>query len=612
MMKMKKTNILKALLGLFALTLIFCMNTKKTLANEEDEIKTGFKVIYEKNYVEPGSIDSKEYSYYANEAIKSYWLSFSSDFLYESLTEQEKKCWSYFEDSLVSIIEGTDDVSSVEYSEPIVIVSSASQDEEEKKVYDFLLKFKLNHPQFYFLSNVMSISMSKIGDETGIYPSLNIYSDFVKGNDRKNATQKFKSQIDNWLEEINGQKTLHEDIEQRAVKTLCDNTSYEFGTFDQSAYSLVCEGKTVCAGYSATLNMLLNASGIECITVTSSNHAWNIANIHDVWYCVDATNVDYSKANGIYRSQFYNKSNNTFRGYGNSWEPSLLWNNIPDTKYDFCCKQWNVLDSQYIKKDSLTYFILNNNKNIDGNKVMAVNVPNEKVNSIPDELEYDSEKYIVINSSAEEIIEGWKYDGTGYKYQNADGTYPKSSWKMIDGKWYYFDASGYRITGWIKLGTTWYYMDSNGIMQANKWINGTYYVKSNGAMAVSEWVDNGKYYVDANGNYVPGKTQVKEGWKQDGTGYWYQNADGTYPKNSWKKIGGNWYYFNASGYRTTGWQKVGSIWYYMDSNGVMQANKWISGTYYVKSNGAMAVSEWVDNNRYYVDANGRWVKGATH
>ena len=110
---------------------------------------------------------------------------------------------------------------------------------------------------------------------------------------------------------------------------------------------------------------------------------------------------------------------------------------------------------------------------------------------------------------------------------------------------------------------------------------------------------------------VPGKTPLKEGWKQDGTGYWYQNADGTYPKNSWKKIDGNWYYFNASGYRTTGWQKVGKNWYYMNSNGVMAANRWVDGVYYVKSSGAMAVSEWVDNNRYYVGADGKWVKGAT-
>ena len=200
---------------------------------------------------------------------------------------------------------------------------------------------------------------------------------------------------------------------------------------------------------------------------------------------------------------------------------------------------------------------------------------------------------------------------SGYGGSSGGITSNKPGWKQIEGNWYYFDENGCKTTGWQKVGTSWYYMDSNGVMAKNCWINGTYYVKSNGAMAADEWVDNGKYYVDANGRYVSGKTQVTEGWKQNKTGYWYQNADGTYPKSTWKKIDGNWYYFNASGYRTTGWQKVGNNWYYMDSNGIMTANKWINGTYYVKSNGAMAADEWVDNGKYYVDANGRYDSGKT-
>ena len=42
----------------------------------------------------------------------------------------------------------------------------------------------------------------------------------------------------------------------------------------------------------------------------------------------------------------------------------------------------------------------------------------------------------------------------------------------------------------------------------------------------------------------------------------------------------------------------------MDANGVMQTNRWISGTYYVKADGRMAVSEWIQG--YYVGADGAW------
>jgi len=43
-------------------------------------------------------------------------------------------------------------------------------------------------------------------------------------------------------------------------------------------------------------------------------------------------------------------------------------------------------------------------------------------------------------------------------------------------------------------------------------------------------------------------------WLQDGTGWWYQNDDGSYPVNGWYWLDGNGdgvaecYYFNAAGY----------------------------------------------------------------
>ena len=37
-------------------------------------------------------------------------------------------------------------------------------------------------------------------------------------------------------------------------------------------------------------------------------------------------------------------------------------------------------------------------------------------------------------------------------------------------------------------------------------------------------------------------------WKQDTTGWWYQNDNGSYPINCWQEINGKQYYFNESGY----------------------------------------------------------------
>ncbi len=45
----------------------------------------------------------------------------------------------------------------------------------------------------------------------------------------------------------------------------------------------------------------------------------------------------------------------------------------------------------------------------------------------------------------------WLNDTVGWWYRRADGSYPKDGWFQdpADGHWYFFDASGYMMTGWI-------------------------------------------------------------------------------------------------------------------------------------------------------------------
>ena len=46
--------------------------------------------------------------------------------------------------------------------------------------------------------------------------------------------------------------------------------------------------------------------------------------------------------------------------------------------------------------------------------------------------------------------------------------YPAGTWSYINDAWYYFDGSGYMLTGWQWIGGTWYYLHSNGTMAANR------------------------------------------------------------------------------------------------------------------------------------------------
>ena len=216
---------------------------------------------------------------------------------------------------------------------------------------------------------------------------------------------------------------------------------------------------------------------------------------------------------------------------------------------------------------------------------------------------------------------GWVSSGGRWWYRNADGSYPKSTWKLINGSWYYFESDGWMATGWKKLGGEWYYLTSSGAM-ATGWVklNGKYYfMNGSGVMQHDTWVDNGAYYVNSDGVWVEGKTSQNRaessrtdsaaGWVSGGGRWWYREADGSYPRNSWKVINGSWYYFDGSGWMVTGWLKRASSWYYLEPGNGNMVTGWrkIGSTWYYlnPTTGKMATG-WttVGGSKYYMNGSG--------
>ena len=109
-----------------------------------------------------------------------------------------------------------------------------------------------------------------------------------------------------------------------------------------------------------------------------------------------------------------------------------------------------------------------------------------------------------------------------------------------------------------------------------------------------------------------GQKVQADAWKKDGTGWWYQMDNGTYPRNAWKKIGSNWYWFDKNGYMAVGWKRINNNWYYFKPDGAMLGKGWHkigSSYYYMYDTGAIAQNTWIGNE--YVDANGVWIQGKT-
>ena len=224
----------------------------------------------------------------------------------------------------------------------------------------------------------------------------------------------------------------------------------------------------------------------------------------------------------------------------------------------------------------------------------------------------------------------------GRYYVGKDGAWVKGAQKPVEVK----------KQGWVKDGNTWYYYE-NGTLARNKWIGSTYWVGADGKMATNAWVDNGRYYVGANGAWdknakkqeAPKPEVKKQGWVKEGNA-WYFYYQGQITRNAWvrnywlgsdgKMVTNAWvdngrYYVGANGVwdknakkqeapkpveKKQGWVKENNVWYYYNEDGTLARNKW-AGNYWLGSDGKMATNAWVDNGRYYVDANGVWVKDAS-
>ena len=280
---------------------------------------------------------------------------------------------------------------------------------------------------------------------------------------------------------------------------------------------------------------------------------------------------------------------------------------------------------------------------------------------------------IVVNAVASNDVlaaQGWVKSGNTWYFYNKNGTLARNAWagdywlgadgKMVTNAWvdngrYYVGSNGAWVKnaqkpattntakkGWVQSGASWYYLDAQGRAVRNAWI-GNYWLGSDGHMVVSSWVDNGRYYVGANGLWdknakketpKPAVTK-KQGWKKEDNAWVYYEQDGTLARNKWigntywvdkdgKMVTDNWvdndrFYVDKSGKKDPsikkkviindelGWQKRnGGEWYYYEKDGSLARNKWV-GNYWLGSDGKMAKSTWVDNGRYYVDSSGKWV-----
>ena len=279
-------------------------------------------------------------STYQSAIYDSYWDKYSTNYFYNQLSETERTAWDAMDALCLSYLTGTESATSTgrtDYPYRTQYVTISDLDKDSAKTLARIFRF--SNPQYYFLTTAIWSGMSS----GNVVLAFGVYTGFADGTARATATAAVKEVAESWVNTAAAQTT-----EAGKVKVLhdlvVDNVDYNYDfvnglvdeedVYSQSAYSVFCTDLTVCAGYAQAFSMVCNASGIDCISVTSSAHQWNKVRINDSWYNVDCTWADSGSGNATLYEYFErsdtsyandsttNVSNHTIESYWSDYLPS--------------------------------------------------------------------------------------------------------------------------------------------------------------------------------------------------------------------------------------------------------------------------------------------------
>ncbi|MCR4694504.1 MAG: hypothetical protein K5773_04170 [Pseudobutyrivibrio sp.] len=168
-----------------------------------------------------------------------------------------------------------------------------------------------DHPELYWLDTSYNYAMTHSG--TCLY--LQLCYNSCPG-DVNNYDQEYLEIISQIMTQVNA-CTSDLDKERVIYDSICNLTNYNPASpFNQSAFSAIATGSSVCAGYSRAFQLLCTMAGIPCIYITGYSkgqpHAWNIVQIDGRYYNVDVTWEDCVRESMAGSYYFFNKTDAEF------------------------------------------------------------------------------------------------------------------------------------------------------------------------------------------------------------------------------------------------------------------------------------------------------------
>lgn len=158
-----------------------------------------------------------------------------------------------------------------------------------------------DHPELFWLETAYRCKYRRNGQCVEIDLQFN-----STAWELEQAKSRFNENANAILNQVSGEMSNYEK-ERMVHDILIDRIDYDLrAPMNQSAYSAMVNGRTVCAGYARAFQYLLQQLGIPCYYCTGyagENHAWNIVSLEDGFYNVDVTWDDTDGGNYDYFNQ---------------------------------------------------------------------------------------------------------------------------------------------------------------------------------------------------------------------------------------------------------------------------------------------------------------------
>lgn len=163
-----------------------------------------------------------------------------------------------------------------------------------------------DHPELFWLDSAYRGKFDRNGNCACVVLQFNYLVD-----DLNTAKNKFYTASEEILTGADRQISDYA-VELYIHDALMNRIAYDKGaSLNQSAYSALVNGKTVCAGYARAFQYLMTQMGIPCYYCTGNageKHAWNIVKLDGDYYNVDVTWNDTNPATYL----FFNKTDADF------------------------------------------------------------------------------------------------------------------------------------------------------------------------------------------------------------------------------------------------------------------------------------------------------------